>query len=188
MFGNLINNSQLNELIKNKVIEISDWNISNLSLVHYTLHPETIKIRQPDGKWVTVHNFNENHNPYKVEPNGYVIVTIKERIKLNSDYIVGEFRPASNLIEDGFGLTTGKIDKRYGTSNKEVVVFGMKNYLNVHNEIKENTRIAHVSFFDLRGVSGKPGEVTEDEMLQRAIRIVKRVYDDGPNYGEGTKK
>jgi len=182
MFGNLVNNVQLKELIKAKVIEISGWEDKNLSLVHYTLHPETIKARQPDGKWMTVHNFNEDSNPYKVEPNDYVIVTIKEKIKLNSDYIVGEFRPASNLIEDGYGLTSGKIDKRYGTSNKEVVVFGMKNQLNTHNEIKNNMRIAHVAFFDLRGVSGKPGDVSEEEYLRRALRIVKSAYDDGPRY------
>jgi len=183
MFGNLVNNTQLKELIKSKTIEISDWNDKLMSLVHYSLHPQTIKTRQANGNWVTAHNFSENNNPYSVPPNGYVIVTVKERVKLNNDFIVGEFLPASNLIEQGFGLTSGKIDKKYGTTNNEVVVFGLKNHLDSHNEIRSDMRIAHVSFYDLRGVSGNPGEVNEEELLKRALRIV-RAYDDGPNYGE----
>lgn len=181
MFGNLVNNTQLKILRENKVIEIDGWSERDLSLTHYTLHPETVKTRTADGSWITAHNFNENENPYPVPPNGYVIVTVREKIKLFSDFIVGEFHSASNLIEQGFGLTSGKIDKKYGASNKEVVVFGLKNYLDIPNEITKSMRLAHVSFFDLRGVSGIPGTLTEEEIMRRAIRIV-HAYDDGPDY------
>lgn len=161
--------------------------MSNLALVHYTLHPGRIKVRQADGTWKTTHDFDETNNPFIVPPNGYVIVEVKEKIKLLNDNIIGEFRPASNLIEDGFGLTSGKIDKKYGTTgeqqgkSQERVVFGMKNYLDVSNEITNGMRIAHVSFFDLRGVSGDKVELSKAEINQRLRRLI-RDMDDGVVY------
>lgn len=187
MFGTLVNNKQLQKLIQEKEIEIDKFESENLGLVHYTLHSGKVKVRQADGLWKTAHDFNETNDPFVVPPNGYVIVEIKESIKLLNDYIVGEFRPASNLIEDGFGLTSGKIDKKYGTTGEEQgrsqerVVFGMKNFLDVSNEITKGMRIAHVVFFDLRGVSGETVELSKAEIHQRLNRL-ERAMDDGVAY------
>jgi len=187
MFGNLVNNKQLLKLIKEKEIEIDKFNSSDLGVVHYTLHPGRVKVRQPDGTWKAKHDFCETSDPYIVPPNGYVIVEIKEKIKLLNDNLIGEFRPASNLIEDGFGLTSGKIDKKYGTTgeqqgeSQERVVFGMKNFLDTSNEIRNEMRIAHVSFFDLRGVSGEKAELSRTEINQRLKRLL-RDMDDGVAY------
>lgn len=187
MFGNLVNNKQLEKLIKENELEISGFKKSNLSLVHYTLHPGRIKVRQSDGSWVTTHDFEETSNPFVVPPNGYVIVVVSEKIKLLNENIVGEFRPASNLIEDGFGLVSGKIDKKYGTTglsegkSQEAVIFGLKNFLDVPNEVKKTMRLAHVSFFDLRGVAGEKIELTQAEINQRLSRLL-RAMDNGVSY------
>ena len=189
MFGNLVNNVQLRNLLENKHLEIEPFSPSDMSLAHYTLHVGRVKIRRADGSWTTTCDFQETANPFFVPANEYVIVNTRERLKLLSEHIVGTFSPASTLIEQGFGLVSGKIDKRYGTTgeahgrSQELVVFGLKNYLNVSNPIVPLMRVAHVSFFDLRGVAGEKVELTQAEINQRVKRFL-RAMDDGPFYDQ----
>lgn len=180
MFGNLINNNQLKHLIENKEIEIGGYDKKNMSLAHYALHIGRVRVRKANGEWATQHDFEDTKNPFSVPANGYVVVITDEVIKLNNENIVGQFDPASTLIEQGFDLVSGKIDKMYG-SKKERVVFGLKNMLDEPNEINHKMRVAHVSFYDLRGVSGEKVEISAAEMKLRVQRLL-RDMDDGPNY------
>ena len=191
MFGNLVNNVQIKKLIENKQLEIDPFSLDDMSLAHYTLHVGRIKSRNADGTWTTTRDFQENANPFIVDANDYVIVVVRERLKLLSEHLVGTFSPASTLIEQGFGLTSGKIDKAYGTTgeahgkSQEPVVFGLKNYLSSPNPIVPDMRVAHISFFDLRGVAGEKVELTQAEIGQR-IKRVRFLYavDDGPIYDQ----
>jgi len=188
MFGNLVNNVQLKQLIDSKVVEIAPFNEKLLSLVHYTLHPLIIKERQPDGDYKTICNLRETPNGYSLKKNSYVIVEIQEQIKLNDEQIVGHFIPSSDLIELGLGIVAGKIDKKFGTTNnekglnQEKIVFGLKNLLpDTDITIKSNLRLAHLELFDLRGLASDKTELSEDEIKTRLRRMLKAM-DDGVIY------
>ena len=192
MFGNLVNNVQIRKLIDTNQLEIEPFSSDNMSLVYYTLHVGRVKIRNDaDETWSTKHNFEEDANPFIVEPNDYVIVVVQERLKLLNKHLVGTFSPASTLIEQGFGLTAGKIDKAYGTTGEkygepqEPVIFGLKNNLNSKNRITPSMRVAHVSFFDLRGVASDRVRLSDAEEKRRRGRG-RWLYavDDGPIYNQ----
>ena len=178
MFGNLTNNVQLKKLLETRQLEIEPFAPDDMSLTHYTLHVGRVKVRNPDGTWTTKHDFDESTSPYVMQENDYVTVVTRERLKLLSEHLVGLFTPASTLIEQGFGLVSGKIDKRYGTTgddrgrSQELVVFGLKNFLNTKNIISPSMRVAHVSFFDLRGVAGEKVELSQAEINQRLKRMI----------------
>lgn len=178
MFGNLINNAQLKRLLEDKQLEIEPFSPDDMSLAHYTLHTGRVKERSADGTWRTIHDFAEDRNPYVVPPGGYVKVVVAEKIKLRSEFLVGQFSPASNLIEQGFGLVAGKIDKSYGTTGEksgrpgEAIEFGLKNHLEVPNAVASRMRTAHVCFFDLRGVKGDDIVLSDAEVSQRLKRLL----------------
>lgn len=188
MFGNLVNNKQFNELLRTKVIEIEPLELDNLALVHFTVTIQKIKKKLPNGSKKTIHDFNEDPNPYTLEPNGYAIVQIREKIKLNDDNIIGQFVAASNLIEDGLAITAGKIDKKFGTtsshnSNPEMIHFGLKNLTGEPCIIKPYYRIAHLSLFDLRGVATNKIPLSDPEIKLR----MQRMLFGEPDGGDGVK-
>lgn len=192
MFGNLVNNRQLKDLLKQKVVEIEPFDPNNLSTVHYTLHINKVKVRQSNGIITTVHDFNENKNPFTLKAGQYVIVEIMEKVKLNCDAIVGKFIPASSIIELGIAITAGKIDKKYGTHGpkqgkpSEMIVFGVKNQMSESDvQIEPNMRIAHMELYDLRGVGSDDVVLTEDEKRRFFYRYL-RAASDGVDYGDGS--
>lgn len=180
MFGNLANNSQIITLIKQHLIDITPFYEEKLRYVHYPLTPLIILKKYKDGSIKQAQNFKEKVEDYVVEPNGYVIIEIFERIIISSEGIIGKFVPSSNLIEAGFGLTAGRIEFPYGKEG-EVVRFGLKNLLDVENKINIDLRLAYVEFFDLRGLKNIPSELTQREYHLFKTRL-RRANDDGPYY------
>lgn len=183
MFGNLMNNMEVNELVRQRLIDITPYNEDSLRAVHYPLRPSVVFKKQLDGSVRLKQNFADTPSPYSVEPNEYVIIEVHERIKLPKG-IVGKFVPSSNLIESGFGLTAGRIEYPYG-SNGEPIRFGLKNLLDQPNEVTSQMRLAYVEFFDLRGLRNMEYKLTEREMRIFASRL-RYAKDDGVDYGDGS--
>lgn len=187
MFGNLVNNRQLKNLIDAKIIEINPFNTKNLSTAHYTLHVGKVLKKNDDGSFSTTHDFSENPNPFRLEKNGYIIIEIFETIKLNDENIVGHFIPVSTLIKDGLSITAGKIDKKYGNLGpskglkSEMIQFGLKNNLNEDKLISADFRIAHLVLYDLRGVASEKAELSATEKKEIAKRLLIAM-DSGVNY------
>lgn len=190
MFGNLVTNKQLNDLMKYKIVEIKPFKSENMSLAHYTLHVNKIYRKLPNGSIQLVHDFNKTQKAYELAPNEYVVIEIEEQIRFFEENIVGHFVPASNLIEDGIGLTAGKIDKKYGSEsgkNIERIRFGVKNLTEYSFQLPFNYRIAHLVLFDFRGVALEKIELTDEEKRIRIQRLF-REFDDGPDYHSDDEK
>ncbi len=189
MFGNLINNRQFKALRDSKVIEIDPFSEPDLSTVHYTLHVNKIKRKLDNGDIVTAYDFSENKNPFTLKAEEYVIVEVLEMIKLNDDNIIGQFISSSNLINEGLLLIAGKIDKKYGTTgpqkgkSSEMINFGLKNLTSSDIIIKPNHRVAHLSLYDLRGVSSEKANLTKTEIDLRVSRVLKAM-EDGVDYSD----
>jgi deoxycytidine triphosphate deaminase len=150
MFGNLINNALIKDLIKRKVLEIVPMDKSLLQLTQYPLRPHILYKVKKEKEGQPIHYFTEKNNEFKLEAKTYYWVDIFEYIKLPVG-IVGRFIPSSNLIEKGLGLTAGKIEKPFG-DNGEKTRFGIYNYLDTAVTLRFEERIAYVQFTDLRGL------------------------------------
>ncbi len=181
MFGNLMNNRQIIKACDSREIDITPWDKSLLKSAHYPLTPKILFTKQPDGTEIQLHNFGKEGSAYVIEENGYVIIEVTEQIKV-SEGIIGQFIPSSNLIEQGFSLTAGRLEHPYGQKGEPIRV-GLKNLLNSPNTLKKGERIAYIQFFDLRGLNNIPIEFTEREWKLIGIRMA-RARDDGPNYDD----
>jgi len=155
MFGNLITNRQLRALRKDGSIMIEPFDETNLKRTHYTLNPGRILRRSEDGDWDTAFTFSGKRMQCELKANEYSIVEVKQTIKINSDGIVGRFVTASTNIETGLLVMAGQIDSHYGM-NGEALRFGLKNLLATPNSLNINSRLAHLEFFDLRGIAPDP--------------------------------
>lgn len=183
MFGNLIANRQLKVLRSDQKLDIEPFNQEYLKATHYTLQPGSVLRRRADGRWATVHRFAEDDNPFFLKGNEYVVVEVKQVIRIRTDGIVGRFIPTSSNVESGFLVVAGQIDNKYG-SGGERLRFGLKNLLDCENAIRHDTRLAHVEFFDLRGITLDENVLTPQEKTIWSSR--KSVAaDSGPFYDEG---
>jgi len=197
MYGNMLNNAQITSLVQiEKKITIRGFDPSKLKLAHYPITAGGIikvgKINEK-GKRETdpMHEF-EKKGEYIFQPNEYFIVEIMEYIEL-SDGIVGHFLPSSNLIEQGFSLTLGKIDPGYGNLNDkpQQIRFGIKNLINDQNIIYRKQKIGHLYFIDLRGLNNakiKWSNPDLEMMAERSPQFARKHYvarGDGPDYGDG---
>lgn len=180
MFGNLLINRQLRHLLKTKELQIDPFVESSLKTTHYTLRPGRVLTRQKDGTWKQAHNFKDDDRSYAIPPNGYVVIEVREAIRINTEGLVGRFIPTSNLIESGLDLIAGQIDNKYGAKG-EGLRFGLKNLLEVPNDIQATLRLAHVEFFDLRGIAPDSVKLSKEELDIRVRRLVKAM-DDGIAY------
>ena len=122
MFGNLINNKQIIDLRESGLITITPFDQDCLKAVHYPLCVRSIFRRDADGSWRRVHSFDEVRQPFSLEPHEYVVVELRENIVLKEG-IIGQFLPASNLIEAGLGLTAGRLEYPFGHRG-EAIRFG----------------------------------------------------------------
>ena len=112
MFGNIINNRQIENLIKEKEITISPFRKNKLKLAHYGLGAAGIMWAgqlNSKGKreFISRHDFSSS-NDYTFEAGEYAIVEIEEFILL-PDGVVGHFLPSSSLIERGFWTNCWKV-------------------------------------------------------------------------------
>jgi deoxycytidine triphosphate deaminase len=188
MFGNIINNAHLIELLKEGQISIDPFSTRNLKTIHYPLTPYTVlsaEGRGSDGEFRTKvqHQFQTDDDYYEFEPNEYFIIEIEEYISV-APGIVGHFVAPSNLIHQGFGLTAGRIEAPFGgvETGRLKVRFGLKNLLkSKKNALMKKDLIAYVYFVDLRGLNSLRVEETDrDRRLFDAWKRRKlRAEDDG---------
>lgn len=179
MFGTLVANRILKQMIADKEIDIDPFEDSLLKATHYTLQPGRVLTRTVQGKWLSEHIFQDSE-VYTLEPNEYVVVEVKQIVRILRDGIVGRFLTTSSHVEGGLLIVAGQIDFKYGAEG-EMLRFGVKNLLEVPNELKRSTRLAHMEFFDLRGVTMDQPKLTRDERnLWRARRPDPE--GDGPGY------
>lgn len=183
MFGNLVGRRQLKALLDGKDLIISPFEDRFLRASHYTLHPGRVFRRDDSGQWSDSYNF-KTRNPKAPPPpmalaaNEYVLVEILEDIKILKPGIVGRFIVVSTNIEAGLLVVAGQVDNKYG-SGGERIRFGLKNLLSVENQLAMNTRLAHLEFFDLRGIETEDTPLTQEDREVRSKRQV-RAEDDGP--------
>lgn len=177
MFGNLLNNDSIKNLIERKEIEITpiDWKL--LQVAQYPLRGKIIYKVISEGDGEEIHIFSDKHNKFILKPKTYYWVDIFESIKLPKG-IVGRFIPSSNLIEKGIGLTAGKVEKPFG-DNGEKIRFGLFNFLDVETSLSFSDRLAYIQFTDLRGLKNLDYKHTKYDKEVYRKRIAE---DDGPNY------
>jgi deoxycytidine triphosphate deaminase len=183
MFGTLVSNRLLKQMIEAKEIDIDPFEDSMLKATHYTLQPGRVLSRTPEGKWLNAHIFSESER-YTLKPNEYVVVEVKQRVRILRDGIVGRFITTSSHVEGGLLIIAGQIDFQYGSAG-EMLRFGVKNLLDSPNEIKRLTRLAHMEFFDLRGVTVDRPKLTAAEKSLWAGRR-RDPEGDGPNYSRAS--
>lgn len=188
MFGNVINNAHLVELIKDGQISIDPFSTAALKTIHYPLTPYTIlsaEGRGSDGEFRTKvrYQFQTDDDYFEFKANEYFIVEIEEYISV-APGIVGHFVAPSNLIHQGFGLTAGRIEAPFGgiETGRLKVRFGLKNLLDKKNSLVKTDLVAYVYFIDLRGLNTMAVEETDrDRKLFEAWKRRKlRAEDDGP--------
>ncbi|MCF6390895.1 hypothetical protein L2K20_28355 [Mycobacterium sp. MBM] len=194
MFGNILSNAQITSMVKNKTLTLSPFEPSRLKLAHYRLKPGKLLRLGPldeDGnrEFLVAHDLNyPKRNPnFMFEPGEYMLVEVQEDVVLPPG-VVGNFLPASSLIEQGFGLTAGKLDPGYGQidGEKQRIIFGIKNMLNERNIFNPSRGLAHIFFVDLSGVRTLPAgfsQVEKKDFRDRDDRYW-RALDDGPFYEE----
>lgn len=178
MFGNLTTNKQIRKLIETHEIEITPFDEKKIRSAHYTLSVGRILRHNENFELVQVHTFEDNrkNSVYTLEPNAYVVVEPMQSIKFLNPGIVGRFIVPSTMIEDGLALISGQISNMYGRDN-ERVRFGLKNLLDRNFLIERSFRLAHIEFFDIRGLDPENDSSFEDRR-RWAERIIKG-NDDG---------
>jgi deoxycytidine triphosphate deaminase len=117
----------------------------------FTLYAGIVHFQVPTSKGARWEPFDLRTAAFPLQPKQYVKVTPTERVILPRG-IVARYEPTSDLIDEGFDLIAGKLDPGYGAAG-ELVTFGLHNISDVLRMISSGTRIAHMTFFDLRGVS-----------------------------------
>ena len=173
MFGNLLNNVLIEDLIEAKEIIIQDFDPNKLQIAQYPLSPREI-IYEKNDNTVGTSNLIESKEPYILKPNEYAIVIVSEIIILGNA-IVGRFIPMSGLIEMGFGLTAGKLDPHYGENNQRIR-FGLTNLRNRNNPFGTNSPLAYIEFYDLRGLPKKDIKESEYDKFIKEMTLPDRMY------------
>jgi hypothetical protein len=158
---------------------ISNYDEKSLKPAHYTVQPGRLFRRRDDGKWLVAHDFEAEETAI-LEAGEYVVIELRQRIEIVAEGIVGRFITTSNHIEGGLQVIAGQIEHKYGTRG-ELLRIGIKNLLNVKNELKRTSRLAHIEFFDLRGITMDSRELSEVE--QEIWKKRRRdPAGDGPDY------
>lgn len=191
MFGNIISNAEIVEMVDKRTLTIQPFSAQKLKLAHYRLQAGRLLRPQRtagsmDTDLATVHEFRHNSPFYVFRPSEYLVVEVREIVILPPG-IVGNFLPASALIELGFGLTAGKLDPGYGSldGEEQKVLFGLKNQLDVPNEFDSRRGLAHIYFVNLTGLRTVSADFTPEERADFRDRDPRRwakAADDGVHY------
>lgn len=170
MFGNLMSNALITRAVKERRLAIQPFEKPNLKLAQYTVYPLEI-VYEDDEEGAHRHDLSR---PYHFGPMEYTLVVVKHRIIIQDDAIVARFIPASGLIERGFNLLCGKLDPHYG-ENGEQIRFGLQNVRQRQNVFSNAHPVAHVEFFDLRGLPADKVQLNEYDEQIRGIRDPERL-------------
>lgn len=182
MYGNLLSNKQIEQMVRGPGnFSISPYRKDHQKLAHYKLSPGRVMVPGPlradrsRGRPTQVGDLRDGVQLFK--PQQYLIVEVLETIRL-PEGILGQFTPASTLIEQGFGLVAGKLDSEYGARGERIIV-GLTNLLNEDNPFNPRLGLAHVSFADFRGTERRLAKFTKQE---RDDFDDRRFPEDGPDY------
>lgn len=178
MFGNLINNSLIKDLINRKELEITPFNEKLLQIAQYPLRAQIVYEVPSENEKKQVHFFSEKDNKFSFLPKKYYCIDVYEQIKLPAG-IIGRFIASSNFIEKGLGIMIGKIEKPFGDKG-EKIRFGLYNYLDTPVTIEFTDRIAYIQFMDLRGLDNSTYKQTQYDKRIYELRL--RDLIDFPNY------
>lgn len=180
MYGTLLSNKQIERMVdSDPKFSIAPYDRGRQKLAHYKLSPARILAPGPvraDGTRRHAEVGDLRDGPFTFEPRQYLIVEVHETLRL-PEGVVGQFTPASTLVEQGFGLVAGKLDSEYGSA-AERVILGLVNLLDEENSFDPEMGIAHVSFVDFRGTERNPATFSAKERADFRLRY----FDDGPNY------
>ena len=163
MFGNLITSRQLRNLRSENCLFIEPFAEANLKATHYTLNPGRVLKRTPEGDWNDIFTFSDTRKTYQLDANEYVVVEVRQTVKIQREGIVGRFVTTSSNVEAGLLVVAGQIDSQYGV-NGEALRFGVKNLLSEPNSLEKNARLAHLEFFDLRGIMSEGRSPSDSEI------------------------
>ncbi len=155
MYGNVITNHQLRNLLRTNCIAIDPFQEKYLKAAAYTLTPGRVLKRGEDGEYDVVHTFGTRRRDFTLSCGEYVIIEAREKVAIREHGIVGTFATASTNIENGLLIVAGQIDSHYGVKG-EALRFGVKNLLAVDNEISSDTRLVHLQLVDMRGSATDP--------------------------------
>ena len=179
MPGKLLNNKQIDDLIKQGVIQLLPrYDKSKLQIAQYPLSPLTIWEINEKHEIKEVFRFDDKNQAFSLKSKKYYLVDVFENIILPKG-IVGRFIASSNFIEKGITLTSGKIEHPYGQNN-EKIRFGIFNCLEIETVIERYDRIAYIQFFDLRGQDTLEYKLTEYDKTIYNERMERD--SDAPNY------
>jgi hypothetical protein len=180
MYGTLANNSHILYLLRNHLIDIRPFDVTKLKTAHYPLTPYGVRNRGADGEWHTIHSFERTSKPHVFEANQYLVVDVNEEIIVEAG-VIAKFVPTSNLIEQGFAITAGRLEHPFGQKG-ETLKFGMRNQLDSRNPLSASDYIAYVEFYDLRALRNRPTHLTPRDEKIFAARVDpdrKRRAEDG---------
>lgn len=193
MFGNVISNAEIEDLRTKKALTIEPWEPRNLKLAHYRLTAgrllrPRLPASAPQAGTREVHDFKESPT-FEFAPGEFLIVELAQLLIVPNG-VVGNFLPASNVVQRGFGITAGKLDPGFGKVDGKTqhIQFGMKNQLDAPNSWNVHNGLAHVYFVNLTGLRTNAVTFTENEkrtiLKDRDDAAFKRANDDGPHYPE----
>lgn len=170
MYGNVVTNHQLRRLRQQNIISIDPFDENNLKASAYTLTPGRILRRGDDGEYDVAYTFGSRRNSFTLAANEYVLVEAREKVAIREHGLVGAFVTASTNIENGLLIVAGQIDSQYGIKG-EALRFGIKNLLDVENELTSTTRLVHLQLVDMRGSATDPVKATmvKNETWERRI-------------------
>lgn len=185
MYGNVVTNKQLRNLLGSNCLTISPFEEQNLKAAAYTLTPGRVLRRGEDGEYDVVHTFKPKRKSFTLAPDEYVVVEAKQSVAIRVAGVVGTFITASTNIENGLLIVAGQIDGNYGTGG-EALRFGIKNLLSQDNQISVDTRLVHLQLVDMRGSATDPVKLSKE---------AQKIWDDrkrgeswleqhGPNYSQ----
>lgn len=186
MFGNIVNNKRLRELVEEGEIQIQPFDPNLLDTIHYPLYPENIFEvggRDKSGRCIPklIHNVQMG-KIFKIPANAYVTVEVRELIVIPKRF-VAQFAIPFYMIENGLNLSAGRMESPFGQDNQRLV-FGIKNFLDKENFIEFDKPIAYIYFIDLTALECLDVPLTEEE--KRKFNTWKKRYgiasDDGPFY------
>ena len=183
MFGTIVNNRQLIDLIGQNKVYIHPFKKELLKSLHYPLTASKYLSSAGRKAGNPIFNvradFKADCDEVIFEPKEYLIAEISQTIAV-SEGIVGNFIPSSRLIDYGFSLTCGRIESPYGAAG-EVVRFGIANQLNCNNKLSKETVLGYVQFFDFRALATEGVIMTDEDRLlfSRWKKLEKYVADSG---------
>lgn len=188
MYGNVITNKQLRNLLDSNSLSISPFEEENLKAAAYTLSPGRVLRRGEDGEYDVSYTFSDRRKSFSLKANEYVVVEPKQNIVIRVPGIIGTFITASTNVENGFLVVAGQIDSMYGTKG-EALRFGLKNLFDSPNEITSATRLVHLQLIDMRGSATDPIKLSklEEEIWRNRIRDDNWIEPKAPNYSVSTE-